>query len=250
MRTIDIIMGVIFFTLWNLRILARHKPHVKLSATFDTHLGFNVVGNLGSIHEWHIQCLGYMARSYDISSVGIYERITVDEFLAIILFVTKFLIVIILQILRIIAAANHTVQKHRDAPLLAGFVYILGEMRIKGTARFGITIREMLLIIMTKLDKNIIAWLHLIKNFLPSTLIQEALGASAVYRMVVNDNLVVEATLQHHTPTTFRTSLIPLLFGSSRVTNNENSSFPGTGSHHQNQDKYRQKSYYSFHCFI
>ena len=88
MRTIDIIMGVIFFTLWNLRILAWHKPHAKLSAAFDTHLGFNVVGNLGGIHEWNIQCLGYMAWSYDISSVGIYERITVDEFLAIILFVT------------------------------------------------------------------------------------------------------------------------------------------------------------------
>ena len=162
MRTIDIIMGVIFFTLWNLWILAWHKPHVKLSAAFDTHLGFNVVGNLGSIHEWHIQCLGYMTRSYDISSVGIYERITIDEFLAIILFVTKFLIIVILQILRIIAAANHTVQKYRDATLLAGFVYILGEMRIKGTSRLGITIREMLLIIMTKLDKNIIAWLHLV----------------------------------------------------------------------------------------
>ena len=155
-------MGVIFFTLWNLWILAWHKPHVKLSAAFDTHLGFNVVGNLGSIHEWHIQCLGYMTRSYDISSVGIYERITIDEFLAIILFVTKFLIIVILQILRIIAAANHTVQKYRDATLLAGFVYILGEMRIKGTSRLGITIREMLLIIMTKLDKNIIAWLHLV----------------------------------------------------------------------------------------
>jgi hypothetical protein len=38
-----------------------------------------------------------------------------------------------------------------------------------------VTIRELLLIIMTKLDNDIIAWLHLIQNFLPSAFIQEAL---------------------------------------------------------------------------
>ena len=98
-------------------------------------------------------------------------------------------------------------------------------MSIESATRNGVTVRELLLIIMTKLDDDIIAWLYLIQNFLPSAFIQEALRTSSVYGMIINDNLIVEATLEYHTPTTLRIVSVISLLGSSRVTYDENRSF-------------------------
>ena len=206
-------------------MLTRQEPHVQLSAALDAKASLNIMSYHGSIHKRHIQCLSHMPGSHHVGSVGIYQGIAVDFLFAGVSLTTQFLIVIILQISRIVAAAHHTVHQYRNATLLSGFIHILSKMSIESATRNGVTVRELLLIVMTKLDDDIIAWLHLIQNFLPSAFIQEALRTSSVYGMIINDNLIVEATLEYHTPATLRIVSVISLLGSSRVTYDENRSF-------------------------
>lgn len=201
-------MGIVFLASGNLWVLAWQEPHVKLATALDAHAGLDVVGNLGGINERNVQCLCHMTRCYDIGSMSIYQGIAVDELLAVILLVAQLLIIIILQFSGIIATAHYGIEKYRNTALGTGLVHVLGEIGVKGGTWIGMTVWLRLFVVMSELDEDIIARLNLVQYLLPAALVEEAQGRATVDGMIVYDDLVIETTLQNHSPASLRTRLV------------------------------------------
>lgn len=207
MRTIDIVMCVVLTPLRHLSILSWTEPHVELSTTLSTQASFQVMGYLRSVDESHIHFLRYFLWHDDILAMGIYQRITVDFLLPIVVGTTEFLIIIIGVFLHIPTAANHGIHDHRNTSLGTSLIYISAEIVGKGSLCISMTLWVWLLIIMSELNDNIIARLDFVKHLLPSALIDKTLRTSAIHSMVIYENLVIETTLEYHTPTSLRTAL-------------------------------------------
>jgi len=178
-----------------------------------------------------------MTRRYHIGAMRIYQGIAVDELLTVILLVTQLLIIIILQFSGIIATAHYGIEKYRNAALGTSLVHVLGEIGIKGGTRIGMTVWLRLFVVMSELDEDIIARLDLVQYLLPAALVEEAQGRATVDGMIVYDDLVIETTLQNHTPATLRTRLVIALLGCGRITNHKDGSGLRAGCHQESQQE-------------
>ena len=195
------------------------------------------MGYLRSVDESHIHFLRYFLWHDDILAMGIYQRITVDFLLPIVVGTTEFLIIIIGVFLHIPTAANHGIHDHRNTSLGTSLIYISAEIVGKGSLCISMTLWVWLLIIMSELNDNIIARLDFVMHLLPSALIDKTLRTSAIHSMVINENLVIETTLEYHTPTSLRTTLESRFLCSSGISDNKNSRQLTAGSHQQRQDQ-------------
>ena len=83
------------------------------------------------------------------------------------------------------------------------------------------TIRLGFLVVMSKLNEDIIARLDLGEHLVPSSLVDETLRGAAVDGVVVNNDVIVEILLEHHAPTAFLLATGGVLVGHGGVAYHE-----------------------------
>src|SRR5690606_31616339 len=94
----------------------------------------------------------------------------------------------------------------------------------------GISIwRFYFLIIMTKLNKNIISWLKHLINLFPPTFIYKTTRTSTIDRFVYNGNVFIKNFRQHLSPSTFRVLLCIGLISHCRIAYGINSNILSIG---------------------
>ena len=59
------------------------------------------------------------------------------------------------------------------------------------------------LVVMSKLDEDVVAGLNFVEHLVPTAFVDETLGGAAVDGMVIHYDMGVEILLEHHTPTAF-----------------------------------------------
>ena len=79
------------------------------------------------------------------------------------------------------------------------------------------------LVVVAKLDDDVVAWTHALQHPIPSALSDEGEGRTSVDCVVVDtDVLTIEALLQHHAPPSFLLAACRVLVGHSGVANHKN----------------------------
>ena len=222
MGTVNVIMGVILLTLRLGGFGAWQEPHVERLGALGAERLLKIVGDVVGIDEMAVHALGHISRSDAVETVSIDEGValgglgTVAEG-----GVAQLLIIGNDGGLHEEVTTHDTVHQHWDAALLAGLTDKTGEIVIEGGAWIGVTVRLRLLIVMAKLDDDIVAWFDARKYLIPSAFVDKTLGGTAVDSVVVDEDMIIEIALQSHRPATFLLTARDILVGSGRVANDE-----------------------------
>ena len=109
------------------------------------------------------------------------------------------------------------IKQYRDAAFGAGFVYIAAEIVVESGSRLGVAGGIRLFIVVSELDKDIVAFLHFGDDFCPTSFGNKAFGTASVGGMVIYLYVFGEKSGKYHSPTAFRISTIQFLVGHSRI---------------------------------
>ena len=175
--------------------------------------------NLIRIDEMTVHALGNITGRHAVESVGIDERIALHHLHTILEGLgTELLVVIVLRGLHKEIATHDSVHQHRDAAMLSRLSHKLRQIVVERGAGVGMPVGLGLLVVMSELDDDIVAGLHLLEHLVPAALVDEALRGAAVDGMVVDgDHLLVEVLLQHHRPAALLFATSGILVGCGRI---------------------------------
>ena len=119
------------------------------------------MGDLIGIDEMTIRAARNVARCNTIESVSIDERIAFGHFRTVISSCrTQFFIISDLGGRHLEITAHNRIHENRNTAALAGFANISFQIVIKGRTWFCMAVRLILLVIMTKLDNDIVTGLY------------------------------------------------------------------------------------------
>ena len=145
-------------------------------------------------HDTHL--LGHLAYAVGILTVGLFQLTLLGE-----------------------VATGNRGQKNRNTTLLARLADIAAQVLGKDLGH-GAHLRAIhLLVVMAKLDKDVVALLHLAVDRLPATLLAERLGRATIQCMIFDHDTLVEEGAEQLSPTTFGVLLLEVLVGTGRVAN-------------------------------
>ena len=156
-------MGIVLLTLRFTGLGAGQEPHMQLLRALDTQTLLQVVGNLVGIDEMTMHTSGNILGSFLIETVGVDERVAFYQTLGILEGRSaEGLVIVILGCHLGKVTAYHAVHQHRDATMLACLTHKLRQVIVEGRARIGMALGLWLLVIVTELDDDIVAWPHLL----------------------------------------------------------------------------------------
>src|SRR5690606_10151025 len=97
-------------------------------------------------------------------------------------------------------SAMYGCKQHRCGFNGASSLDILLQILWVGRCWIGVSLLIRLLIVMSELDKQKVAFLHRLHNTVQPTLCNKALGAASTDRMVSDYDIMLEIVVQHLTP--------------------------------------------------
>ena len=125
----------------------------RLSAQTLLHIARDLVG----IDEMAVHALSHITGCHTVESVGIDQRIALLDLSAIGKSgIAQLLIIIVFGCNLGEVPTCHTVHEHRDAPTFTGLTHIFREVVVEGRTWFGVTGGLRFLVVMTKLDDNVV----------------------------------------------------------------------------------------------
>ena len=169
---------------------------MQFLGTFLSQSRFQVVRNLVGINEIGVHTLSHQTGSHSIVTMSIDQGVTLNDLGSILeCGVTQGLVVTFLVNLDGIVTTNHTVHQDGNAPTLTRLSDIALKHPLEGGTSLSMTITLGLLVIMSKLDDDIIARTDFLQHLLPTALVIERQRGATIDSMVVNTDRVSEVTL-------------------------------------------------------
>ena len=108
--------------------------------------------------------------------------------------------------------------------MLTRFTDILCQEIIESGAWICMTVLGSFLVIMAELDNHVVTWFHLLQHLIPTSFVNERQRGTAVHGMVVNDDIVIEETLQGHPPPSLQLTFRKVFVSCGRVADYKNRS--------------------------
>ena len=221
--------------------LSRQEPQVQVFRLLGSQRLLQVVCDGIGIDERHVEPLGHPSGRLGILAMRINEHIA-HIGLSLIDTVAQFFVVVAKFGLRLEVSSHHAVEEHRYAPPLPCLLDEALEVGIEGGAHIRVSVRLRFLVVVSELDKDIVALFHFFEHLIPPSLIDEAFRGASVHRMVVDHHAVCEEALQHHAPPPFEVAIGDGLVGHGGVANHKDGECRPFSGRAQHQDHCEEES--------
>ena len=171
------------------------------------------MSNAIGIDEDNSHLLSHPAGRQQISTMGVDECIAIHLLILILRVAQSLIFCTTIAGLEEVATHN-SIHQNGSGLALTSLTDKATEVLIERSTRLCVTCSVLLLIVMTKLNHNIVARPQLLEHSLPTSFSNKALRRTSIHSMIAHSHMTVEATLEHHPPPSFRIGQRVLLVGS------------------------------------
>ena len=254
-------MGVVFTSLGHGGYGVGRYPHEQLLRLYWSQAFHQFVGYAVHVYKGNVQFAGHVAGRIQIGSVGVYKAVAFLRVLGARLVLgvrvhTLAYVVLADGVGNGIAigssevAAHNGVEQHGYAALSTCFVDKAAQIVVEGGSGVGMSFGIGLLVVVSELDEDVVALPDERKHLVPAAFVYEALGAAAIYGMIVNTYFLRKESRQHLPPASLGVAALQVFVGHGGVANHKYGYHGFIGLEGRKDQKQAQKqNQLSFHAF-